>query len=273
AIQMRWQSSELAVWRILETAPEGTYRAAIELDGNTAAGGQRVPVDITVSIRNGRVTVDFSEIGACVPGPFNAGRNGGAIAAARIAFKYLFAPNTPVNEGDFTRLEVVIPEGKFLIAPPDSAIGHSGTTIPSVVDTILSDLGQAFPDRAAAGHHGIYGVHAFYGKLPGTNVRYQHLDTVSGGWGATEDGDGPGPFRSNGHGDVPDVPVEMQEVFYPFRVDARRLIPDSGGAGRYRGGLGVEKVYHIDWPCDFTAAFDRDRKSTRLNSSHVKISY
>lgn len=257
AIALMWRNSEAAVAEVLANAPEGVYSAMTELDGDALGGDVRVPVKVTVTIKGGRVTVDFSEIGEKVAGPFNAGRNGGAIAAARIAFKYLLAPNTPVNEGDFARLDVVIPEGKFLSAPADSAIGHSGTTIPSVVDTILHAMAKAFPDRAAAGHHGIYGVHAFSGRLPGTGERYQHLDTVSGGWGATAGADGPGPFRSNGHGDVPDVPVEMQEVFYPFRIEARRLIPDSGGSGRFRGGPGVEKVYHIAWPCQFTAAFDR----------------
>ena len=58
-------------------------------------------------------------------GPFNAGRNGGAVAAARIAFKYLFTPDTPVNEGDFSRLTVEIPAGKFLSARPDAPIGGS----------------------------------------------------------------------------------------------------------------------------------------------------
>ena len=152
---------------------------------------------------------------------------------------------------------MVIPDGKFLSAPPDSPIGHSGSTVPTVVDTILNAMGQAFPERAAAAHHGIYGIHAFYGTLPGSGERYQHLDTVTGGWGATADGDGPGPFRSNGHGDVPDVPVEMQEVFYPYRVEAKRLVADSGGSGRYRGGLGVEKVYSIGHPCQLMVAFDR----------------
>lgn len=257
AIAVMWQNSETAVAKLLEAAPEGTYTAGTELDDDGVSAGVRVPVNVSVTIRDGRLTVDLSGLGEKVAGPFNAGRNGGAIAAARIAFKYLLAPSTPVNEGDFARLDVIIPDGKFLSAPPDSPIGHSGSTVPTVVDTILNAMGQAFPNRSAAGHHGIYGIHAFYGTLPGTGERYQHLDTVTGGWGATADADGPGPFRSNGHGDVPDVPVEMQEVFYPYRIEAKRLVPDSGGSGKSRGGLGVEKVYTVGHPCQLMVAFDR----------------
>lgn len=257
AIETMWKTSENAVARIIEDAPEGNFRASTELDDDGVTEGRRVPVDVSVTIKNGRITVDLSGLGDKVDGPFNAGRNGGGIAAARIAFKYLLAPSTPVNEGDFARLDVVIPDGKFLSAPADAPIGHSGSTVPTVVDTILNAMGQAFPERAAAAHHGIYGIHAFYGQLPESGQRYQHLDTVTGGWGATADSDGPGPFRSNGHGDVPDVPVEMQEVFYPYRIESKRLVTDSGGSGLRRGGLGVEKIYTIGWPCRLMAAFDR----------------
>ncbi len=257
AIAMMWRNSENAVAGILEAAPEREYTAETELDDDGVNLGQRVPVKVMVRVSGGRLVVDLSGLAEQVAGPFNAGRNGGAIAAARIAFKYLFAPSTPVNQGDFARLDVVIPDGRFLSASADAPIGHSGSTVPTVVDTILNAMGQAFPKRAAAAHHGIYGIHAFYGQLPETGERYQNLDTVTGGWGASAGMDGAGPFRSNGHGDVPDVPVEMQEAFYPYRIVAKRLIANSGGAGRWRGGLGVEKLYQIDAPCTFMAAFDR----------------
>ena len=129
--------------------------------------------------------------------------------------------------------------------------------IPTVVDTILRAMGQALPDRAVAAHHGIYGVHSLFGRLPDSGERFFNLDTVTGGWGASATVDGAGPFRSNAHGDVPDVPVEMQEALFPYRLTAKALIADSGGAGRHRGGLGVEKQYRFAHPCHVIAQFDR----------------
>ncbi|MCC6949146.1 MAG: hydantoinase B/oxoprolinase family protein [Bradyrhizobiaceae bacterium] len=257
AISIIWRDSEASVETVLRRAPQGRYHASSILDNDGVRLDVQVPVDVDVEIRDGRLTVDFSRLSRQVVGPFNAGRNGGAIAAARIACKYLLAPSTPVNEGDFARLHVEVPEGTFLSAGRGAAIAQSGSMVPTVVDTIMLALGDAFPDRAAAAHHGIYGVHSFYGHNPRSGELFQHLDTVSGGWGATAAADGPGPFRSNGHGDVPDVPVEMQEVFYPYRLIAKRLRPDSGGPGRNRGGLGVEKVYAIAHPCKMIVAFDR----------------
>lgn len=257
AIVAMWDGADHAVKAALARARPGTYIARAELDDDGVTPGRRVPVDISVTLSAEEILVDLSGLGPQTAGPFNAGRNGGAIAAARIACKYMFSPDTPVNDGDFRRLRVEIPDGRFLSASPDAAIGHSGSTVPTVVDAILNAFGQALPERAAAAHHGIYGIHAFDGRNPETGERFQHLDTVTGGWGATAVADGPSPYRSNGHGDVPDVPVEMQESFFPYRIEAKRLRPDSGGVGRHRGGLGVEKVYRILGDCRLVVGFDR----------------
>jgi len=251
-VAMRRQA-EAAVARVIEAIPPGEYRAESFLDGE---GGVRVPVGVAVRAAEGRLTVDLSGLGPQMAGPSNAGRNGGAVAAARIAAKYVLAPDEPVNQGDFDRLTVEAPDGTFLTARPDAPIGGSGNTIPTVVDTILRALGEALPDRAAAAHHGTYGVHTLFGRLANGEL-FAHLDTATGGWGATEEEDGAFPLRSNAHGDVPDIPVEMQEALYPFLLLGKALRPDSGGPGRRRGGLGVEKTYRVLAPCKVSLKFER----------------
>src|SRR5690606_17788796 len=138
-------------------------------------------------------------------------------------------------------------------------MGLSGHMIPTTVDTILRALAEPFPDRAAAAHHGTYGVHAFHGISPKNGEPFFHLDTSVGGWGGAAGLDGYGPSRSNVHGDTSDVPVEMQEAYYPFRFVEYRLRQDSAGPGEFRGGLGVEKVYAITGPCKITLKIDRTR--------------
>ncbi len=257
AIADMWSDANAAVGRAIEAGRAGTYAASSVLDDDGIRLSDRIPVNVSVTVGDGAVKIDLSGISRQVAGPFNAGRNGGAVAASRIAYKYLLAPDSPVNEGDFVRLDVDIPEGTFLSARPDAPIGGSGAMIPTVVDTILMALGKAFPERRTAAHHGIYGVHSIYGKLPGSDERFSNLDTVTGGWGASATADGPGPFRSMAHGDVPDVPAELQEAFYPYRLVAKVLRMDSGGPGKFRGGLGVEKVYTIQNPCNIIVKFDR----------------
>lgn len=129
--------------------------------------------------------------------------------------------------------------------------------MPTVVDTILRAMAGAFPDRVAAAHHGIYGVHTVFGMNPDTGERFHNLDTVTGGWGGSAHSDGPGPFRSAAHGDVPDISVEMQEALYPYRIEAKQIRTDSAGPGRHRGGIGVEKRYRFLHPCSIVTKFDR----------------
>jgi N-methylhydantoinase B len=257
AIAAMWQDADDSVAEVLSKVPPGEYRASSFLDDDGINQGVNIPIEVVVRNDGETITVDLSGIADQLAGPLNAGRNGGAVAASRIALKYLCTPDTPVTEGDFHRLVVDIPDGKFLSAAPDAPIGNSGGTIPTVVDTILHAMADVFPDRVAAAHHGTYGVHTFFGHLPDTGELFQNLDTVSGGWGATANADGAGPFRSNAHGDTLDVPIERQEASYPYRLDWKKFRPDTAGPGQYRGGLGVEKMYTVLAPCRFTTKMER----------------
>jgi len=258
AVEALWAYSERRVRAAIAAAPDGEYRAFSFLDDD-GISTQTVPIGVSVKIEGDRITVDFSEVSDQLVGPMNAGRNGGAVAAARIAIKYLFSPDDPVNEGDFRALEVTIPDGKFLSAAPTAPIGGSGSMIPTVVDTILNALAPAFPDRVAAAHHGTYGVHSFHGISPLTGKQFFHLDTCVGGWGATSAMDGYGPSRSNVHGDTSDVPIEMQEAFNPYWLESYAIRADSAGPGKFRGGLGVIKTYRITAPCHVNLKIDRTK--------------
>ena len=259
AIHQMWDHSEAMVLAALAEAKPGEYEAYSFLDNDGITLDKIVPIKVKVRFDAKKIVVDFSEVSPQLPGPFNSGRNGGAVAAARIALKYLFTPGQPVNEGDFRPLEIEIPDGKFISAVGTGALGSSGNMIPTVVDTVLYALAEAFPDRAAAGHHGTYGVHAFHGRDPKTGRHFYNLDTICGGWGATAAMDGYGPSRSNAHGDTANVPVEMQEMMCPYYFESYSMRTDSGGPGRKRGGLGVVKTYRIHGPCRINLKIDRTK--------------
>ncbi|MBV2182277.1 MAG: hydantoinase B/oxoprolinase family protein [Castellaniella sp.] len=243
----------------IESAPQGEFSAHAFLDNDGVNLDRTVPIGLKVRLDGKRLTVDYVDVADQLSGPMNAGRNGGAVAAARIALKYLISPDEPLNEGDFDFLDVEIPEGKFLSARRNAPLGLSGHMIPTTVDTILRALAEPFPDRAAAAHHGTYGAYAFHGKSALTGEPFFHLDTSVGGWGASSSMDGYGPSRSNVHGDTSDVPIEVQEAYYPFRFVSYRLRCDSGGVGEFRGGLGVEKTYLVTGSCRITLKIDRTK--------------
>lgn len=244
--QMR-EDASAAVGRAIAKLPHGVYTSSCFFDDDGVDRGVKLPVEIVVRVDDNGLTIDLSGIAKQVRGPINLSYEGGAIAFARIAAKVLLVPDTPVNEGDFDGINVIAPPGTFLSAKPGAAMGQGGYSGATVADAILAALSQAMPERIPAGHHATYGSHSITGN-DRNGESFLCLDTMTGGWGAFMDRDGPSAFRTMAHGDVRDVPAEIQEALYPYRVVSKRLMPDSGGAGRYRGGLGVEKIFEITDP-------------------------
>ena len=256
AIELQWDRSERATRALIAQIPNGIYRASSFLDDDPMVPGIPLRIEVAVEVEDERIIVDLSGLPPQAKGPVNAGYEGGAVAAARIACKYVFSPDEPANEGAFRPIAVHCPAGTMMSASRTAAMGGSGNAIPTVVDTILRALASALPDRVPAAHHGTYGLHVIYGRLQ-EGRWFQHMESTIGGWGAGPGWDGPGPFRSMAHGDTLEVPVEVQEAEYPYRIDYVRLRPDSGGAGRWRGGVGVEKRYHILAECRIGTKIER----------------
>ncbi len=258
AVDSFWSKSERAIRQAIRNIPDGEYHASSFLDDDGITRDRPIPVDVTVRIDGDDIEIDFSRVADQLRGPLNAGFEGGAVAAARIACKYLFAPHEPANDGAYRPIRVVCPPGKFLSASATAPIGGSGFSIPTVVDTILRALAPALPRLVPAAHHGTYSVHVIHGQMP-DGTWFQHLESTVGGWGAACNRDGTGPFRSNAHGDTKEVPVELQEASQPYVVESVRLRQDSGGPGKYRGGLGVEKWYRVQTPCQLTVSIERTK--------------
>jgi len=256
SIENFWDEAEAEVRRSIAGIPDGTYRASSFLDNDGINKDQPIPVEVAVHVSGDELTIDLSGLGKQVDGPMNAGFEGGAVAAARIACKYFFASDDQANEGAYRPIKVHCPPGTFLSALPGAPLSGSGNMLPTVVDTILKAFGQADAARVPAGHHGTYGIHVINGKCADGSL-FQHMESSIGGWGAAHNRDGIGPFRSIVHGDTLEVPAELQEANHPYRLEWVRLRKDSGGAGQFRGGLGVEKCYLLLAPAELTVIMER----------------
>ena len=256
SVEAMWDRSEASTRKALHEIPDGTYEAESFIDNDGVELDRRVPVRVVVHVAGDEMTVDFSGVAEQARGPINSGREGGAVAAARIALKYLAMPDEPPNDGCFRPLHVVIPDGKFISAGADAPLGAYSTVLPTVVDTIIRALVPAAPDRVAAGHHATMGLHAFEGRHENGEL-FQNVETSHGGWGASLGHDGAGPFKTMVHGDTRDVPVEVQEALYPLRIERLGFREDSGGAGEFRGAPGLEKITKALRPCEARISVER----------------
>ena len=257
AISAIWDQSEAVARAAVQALPDGVWRASSRLDNDGVDGDRPVPVDVEVRIEGDSMTIDLSGLGGVLRGPLNSGVHGGAYPAARIAFKILTSPDEPANDGCFRPLNIVIPDGTFLSAGPTAPMGLYSATLPTVIDTVLRAVGEAAPAAAAAGHHASFSAHWFYGTDPATGELYQQLDTGHGGWGASADADGAGPYKTMAHGDTLDVPVEVQEALCPLHIESLSIRPDSAGAGTFRGGFGTEKVVRVLADSGISVQIDR----------------
>jgi len=257
AIELMWQRSEAAAREAIRAIPDGIYAASSFLDDDNLVLSQPVPINVSVRVAGDEMTIDLSGVADQVKGSINSGRFGGAVAAARIAFKFLCAPDEPSNDGSYRPLYVEIPDGKFLSANGHAAMSMYSPPLPTVIDTILKAMVTAMPAHVAAAHHGNFGAHTFEGRNPRNGELFLALIGNHGGWGASAGADGPGPYKTMAHGDTLDVPVEALEQLYPLRIERYEVWPDSAGAGEFRGGVGFEKVVTVLAPCVTQLNFDR----------------
>jgi N-methylhydantoinase B len=137
-------------------------------------------------------------------------------------------------------------------------MGNYSTPFPTVIDAVIKALEQALPERVPGGHFGTHSGIRFSGRRPDGSYFATH-DSGHGGWGACATHDGAGPFRTMAHGDTRIIPLELQESYLPVRIEQLALRQDSGGAGKFRGGLGFRKSYRILAPCELQTNLDRTR--------------
>jgi N-methylhydantoinase B len=257
AITTMLDQAEAAARANILALPDGTYEHETFLD-NDGAGDTPVPIRVKVIIAGDEMTVDYSGIADQAKGCVNSGYFGGGLTTARVAFKYLVAPDEPANEGLFRPLKLILPPGKLLSAEDTAPMGNYSMPFPTVIDAVIKTLEKALPERVTGGHFGTHSGFRLYGKRADGRSFNGH-DSGHGGWGACADHDGAGPFRTMAHGDTRLIPIELQESLLPFRIESFSLRQDSAGPGKFRGGLGFRKVYKIVESCFMQTNLDRTK--------------
>ncbi len=249
--------AEASARAAIRAIPDGVYEAQTFLDNDTITDAP-VPIGVKVTIAGDEMIVDFTGLAEQAAGNINSGYFGGGMTAARCAFKYLIMPQEPANEGMYRPLKLILPEGKILSARPNAPMAGYPFPLPTVMDAVIHCLEKAIPDRVTGAHFGTHSGFMVFGQRPDGSAFLGH-DSGHGGWGAGAHGDGAGPFRTMAHGDTRLIPMELQESLLPFRIESLSLREDSGGAGKFRGGMGFRKKYVILAPCFVQTNVDRTK--------------
>jgi N-methylhydantoinase B len=220
--------------------PDGTYRFENFIDG-FGDDPQPIPFRVALTIRGDAAIVDWSGTSPQVPAGINSPVPF-TKAAVYAALRSVLSADIPNAQGFTRAVEVRAPVGSICNPLPPAACGARGITGFRMIDCLLGALAQALPQRVPADSSGgstlpsIGGMHA--GK-PFVNV-----ETLMGTWGAAPTHDGQEGVAHVG-ANQSNVPIEMIEAEYPIRIEQYALVPDSGGAGKFRGGLSMVRDYRL----------------------------
>ena len=238
AVARIFDETEARCRAIVSNIADGTYEASAFIDDETPTGLDRIDIHAKVTVNKGRLTIDLS--GCAKERP--RGLNSRTLAGARIAYKALTQPLAPVNEGSFRALDIVLPEGNIMMARHPLPMTGWSRILPTVVDTVVASLASAMPEGIPAAHHGVMGGGSiiFAGVDPKTKRRFVTQSIEGAGWGGRPTEDGESGTVSICQGDVRNGSIEGMEMKVPILIEKRGFRPDSGGAGKYRGGLGLE---------------------------------
>jgi N-methylhydantoinase B len=246
SIQQIFRYSEELARQAVRAIPDGVYEADSFMDDDAVRVGQHIPLHVKVTVAGDQMTIDLTDVSRQVSGYFNSGATAGR-SAAQVAFKCLTSPLVyPINDGSFTPLNIILPPGRAVSAVKPAAVRKWQTIPMTLVDTIIHAMAPAMPDKVAAGHHCDLLLSMGHGTDPRTGrFAFASAGNPGGGWGAKHDSDGMCGTVCINDGDTHNHPVEANEGKSPLIVEEYALRPDSGGAGRWRGGLGVRRVVRL----------------------------
>ena len=243
--------SERMIRNQLDRFEDGEFYYEDFCDGDGILGiGQTEDQPINIRLRVNKVddhlTVDFTGSDGQVDGPMNAPL---AVTASGVytAVKMIADPNDliPPNSGAWRAISVNAPEGSVVnVLPPAPVVFANHEMTHRICDMVFGAVAPGYPNNVLAGSQGTSAILTVGGLHPRTGKRYVSYETVAGGMGARPTQDGINSVKV-GISNTMNSPVEQMEMRFPIMIDRYELINDSGGAGKYRGGLGARRVTRV----------------------------
>ena len=241
--------------RAIGNIPDGSYAFSDVMDGDGVAT-EDIRIMLEIQKSGQEITFDFTGTDPQTPGNFNLTLNA-TQSAVFYALKALLDPEVPNNHGIFDAITIHAPVGSFVNCVAPAPVALRANTCQRVVDVVIGALAEALPMAVIGAANGANTSAVFAGTDPRTGKQYVYLETLGGGMGARADKDGKDGVQVH-ITNTSNLPVEAIEMEYPLRVEEYALIPDSGGAGRHRGGLGIRRAIRpVGHSCEFNGGGER----------------
>jgi N-methylhydantoinase B len=241
----------------LARLPAGTFEAE-EFEDDDGHTDKPIRFHVTVSVHAGRLHFDFSGSDPQRPSSMNATFTQ-TFAACAYVTGCLIDRDIPDNDGFFRFIEVTAPPGLCVNAQRPAGVAGGWEISLRLCDLLFRAFSQALPEAVPAGCKAMV-CHAVFGGVdPRNGEDYVFIETLAGGHGGRSRSDGPDAVQTH-HQNSQNTPIEEMEVFYPVRTIRYELVPNSDGAGTFRGGLGVLREYTFpDHQPKFTILADRKK--------------
>ena len=222
--------------------PDGvyTFEDAIDGDGFTT---DPIPICCAITVKGDGLEIDFAGSSPQVCGAINSTFSF-TKSSAYLAVRCALDRDVPNNAGVYRAITVTAPDHSILKPDMPAPVAARALTGYRVVDTVLGALSKIAPGRLMAAGEGGNTVLSMGGYDKKTGEAFVLVDMINGAWGGRADKDGIEAI-TNPAQNMSNLPIETLEKRYPLRIDEYSLRPDSCGAGRFRGGLGLTRTYRI----------------------------
>ncbi len=215
-----------------------------------------IKIKVSIEITSKRFIVDFRGTNKQVQGPLNC-RPASAAACVYYVLKAILDPDLPGNAGAFRPVTIITEPGSMVEVQYPGALANANIiTTMRIVDTLLGALKDVAPERvvAACQSNQLFNIGGFN---PRTKQRYSYIETYGGGQGGLVDRDGMSGVQMH-MTNTRNAPIEVFEANHPMFIERYGLIPDSGGAGKFRGGFGKRRDIRV-LSTDNTSTMSTDR--------------
>jgi N-methylhydantoinase B len=237
--------------------PDGVYRFD-DLFENAEIDGE-MPVSVEITVAGDAMRLHFES-----PPQPRAGINmtyTALLSTVYYTVKSIVDPTILPNAGLARPLTVTAPEGTLLNCTHPAAVNGRTMTCQRVADLIIGALAPAVPDRVTACSNSCCTIVTFVGHQPRDNSIWVYLETIGGGGGARPNKDGLDGVHVH-ITNTSNLPVEALEIEYPLTLMRYELVDGSGGPGKFRGGMGLRRVYRAEAECQVRLDLSRLRSDS-----------